>query len=258
LPPGEVAAIQGSLASGPSLEYRLPQILGVQNSPYADRTTLVVGSGHSAATNVVSLATLQVDRPETRVIWLTRRAAGAPMPRISGDPLRERDRLAVQANELACSGRPPVTWKPGFSVRRLNLSDREGGPTQWTVHAQSASGSIERFEVDNVIANVGFRPDRWMYEELHVHECYATQGPMKLAAKLLGETGGDCLDQRSHGPESLCNPEPNFFILGSKSYGRNSNFLLQVGLDQIEQAFQVVSGQESAVRRDTLPRTTDN
>ncbi len=237
LPPGDVTVIQGSLVGGPCLEYRLPEVLR-PNSAYADGTTLVVGSGYSAATNVVALATLQVDRPETRVIWLTRREADAPLTRIADDRLRERDRLAEQANALACSGCPPVTWKPGYCVRRLSTMDNaKDGRTRWIVDAQSRSGSMERFEVDSVIANVGFRPARWMYEELHVNECYASQGPMKLAAKLLGETGGDCLDQRSHGPESLRNPEPNFFILGSKSYGRNSSFLLQVGLQQIEDVF---------------------
>ena len=87
--------------------------------------------------------------------------------------------------------------------------------------------------VDRIIANVGYRPDRSIYEELHVHECYATQGPIKLAAKLLGETSGDCLAQMSYGGDVLKNPEPNFFILGSKSYGRNSNFLLKVGIEQV-------------------------
>ena len=45
---------------------------------------------------------------------------------------------------------------------------------------------------------------------------------MKLAAALLGARGGDCLAQTSHGAETLANPEPGFFILGAKSYGRNT------------------------------------
>jgi hypothetical protein len=61
---------------------------------------------------------------------------------------------------------------------------------------------------------------------------------MKLAARLLGETSADCLAQTPYGPESLRNPEPSFFILGAKSYGRNSRFLLQVGLRQIVDVFQ--------------------
>ncbi len=31
----------------------------------------------------------------------------------------------------------------------------------------------------------------------------------------------------------LANPEPGFFILGNKSYGRNNNFLLETGYKQV-------------------------
>jgi hypothetical protein len=97
------------------------------------------------------------------------------------------------------------------------------------------------FEVERLIANVGYVPDNRVYLELQVHECYASQGPMKLAAALAGQ-GGDCLQQASHGPESLRNPEPNFYILGSKSYGRNSNFLLRIGFEQVREVFTLITG----------------
>jgi hypothetical protein len=239
LPANEVVHIQSSVALGPSIEYRLPHILGSPNSGYADRTTLVVGSGYSAATNVVALATLHVDRPETRVIWATRRRRSVPIEQIADDPLRERDRLAAQANELAVAGRPPVQWKPGCCVRRIGLTAGRGQEAlRWSVALEADTREMETIEVDHIIANVGYRPDRSLYEELQVHECYATQGPMKLAARLLGETSADCLAQTPYGPESLRNPEPSFFILGAKSYGRNSRFLLQVGLRQIVDVFQ--------------------
>jgi hypothetical protein len=234
---GDRIAMASDLSCGLSIEYGLPEIVGVQSSGYADRTTLVAGSGFSAATNVLALSLLQVDRPDTRAIWLTRGATETPLPRITDDPLLERDRLAARVNELARSGRAPVEWKPGCCVRRLEMSSEEG---RWIAFVESQSGSVEQVHVDHIIANVGYRPDRSLYEELQVHECYATQGPMKLAGKLLGETSADCLAQTSHGPDSLRNPEPNFFILGAKSYGRNSNFLLQVGLQQIRDVFTLI------------------
>ena len=33
------------------------------------------------------------------------------------------------------------------------------------------------------------------------------------------------------------NPEPGFFILGAKSYGRNSQFLLSIGWQQVDDVF---------------------
>ena len=48
-------------------------------------------------------------------------------------------------------------------------------------------------------------------------------------------TAGDAL-----GPDTLKNPEPNFFILGAKSFGTNSNFLLQVGHQQVRDVFRLI------------------
>ena len=67
---------------------------------------------------------------------------------------------------------------------------------------------------------------------------------MELAKSLLAAGAIDCLDQESHGPDSLKNPEPGFFILGSKSFGRNSNFLLTLGLEQIRDVFTIIAGRE--------------
>ena len=98
------------------------------------------------------------------------------------------------------------------------------------------------FDCDAIIANVGYTPDTNLYRELQIHECYATLGPIKLAASLLGQKAGDCLKMTSPGPDALRNPEPNFFVLGAKSYGRNSNFLLRHGFEQIREVFRLVTG----------------
>ena len=63
---------------------------------------------------------------------------------------------------------------------------------------------------------------------------------MNLAAALLGSgaaTGGDCLQQTSQGADTLKNPEPGFFILGLKSYGRRNDYLMRVGWQQVNEVF---------------------
>ena len=58
--------------------------------------------------------------------------------------------------------------------------------------------TITLHNVETVITNVGYRPDTSLYQELQVHQCYATEGPMKLAAALLSSSGAnsvDCLAQ---------------------------------------------------------------
>jgi hypothetical protein len=81
-----------------------------------------------------------------------------------------------------------------------------------------------------------------MYRELQVHECYASLGPMNLAAALLKQGSADCLQAPGQGGGTLRNPEPNFFILGAKSYGRNSQFLLRTGFEQIREVFRLITG----------------
>ena len=71
-----------------------------------------------------------------------------------------------------------------------------------------------------------------------------------LAAAILSSQGSDpvsakgCLDQVSHGPESLKSPEPGFYVLGAKSYGRNPNFLLALGHQQIEDVMTLLGAAE--------------
>ena len=227
-------------------DYRLPDVLGADRSRFAGRKTLVVGSGYSAATAVVSLAQLAEAEQGTQIVWLTRSSRTPPIPRIDDDILEDRDRLTESANRLATSNDGPVEWRRNRFIRRIERRPASEGVVvsieglRKQANAGDAKSSLEQFAVDRVIANVGYRPDRRLYEELQVHECYATQGPMKLAAALLGETSADCLAQARHGAEILHNPEPQLFILGSKSYGRDSRFLLKIGIEQIREVFRVL------------------
>ena len=101
--------------------------------------------------------------------------------------------------------------------------------------------------VDRVLALVGYSPDNSIYRELQVHECYASLGPMKLATTLLGQGSADCLAQTSGGAEALRNPEPNFYLLGAKSYGRNSQFLIRLGLQQVREVLTLIGSRSKPV-----------
>jgi len=97
-------------------------------------------------------------------------------------------------------------------------------------------------EADNILGMVGYRPNKSITEELQVHYCYATEGPMKLAAAMMAASGGggDCLSQVAPGAQTLVNPEPGFFILGMKSYGRGSGFLLRLGHEQVQHIMELI------------------
>jgi cation diffusion facilitator CzcD-associated flavoprotein CzcO len=196
---------------------------------WAGRTVLLTGAGHSAQTAARELAELARHAPATRVVWAIR-SADPGWGAVEGDRLAERARLVACARQLARGASPAVQARLGAVTERL--AGRDG-----RVVATLRTGGVEDVEVDRVLALNGGMGDASLYRQLQVHECYATGGPMRLAAALLAEGGADCLEQARHGADALVNPEPGFFILGAKSYGRRSQFLLRAGWQQVDDVF---------------------
>jgi thioredoxin reductase len=238
---GGVPAVGETSAAG-AIEYNVPDILGSRRDFYAGQTTLVIGSGYSAATAITALARLAELDNNTRGIWMTRSDRTPPLATIQEDPLPERGTLTAKANRLAMSTDSPITLMPQRIIQGIQLLDGQGGFRVIVRHREEH----EILSINRIIANVGYRPDRTLYSELQMHECYATSGPIKLAAALLGETSTDCLNQSSNGAETLRNPEPGFFILGAKSYGRDSRFLIRAGLEQVVDVYDMLAAEPGA------------
>ena len=72
---------------------------------------------------------------------------------------------------------------------------------------------------------------------LHVATANGSGSQTSNMVLLRCHTPADCLDQGGHGIDALRSPEPDFFVLGSKSYGRNNTFLLKVGFEQVDDVF---------------------
>jgi cation diffusion facilitator CzcD-associated flavoprotein CzcO len=235
----------GERALGSRIVRRLPDF---EADPdwWGGRAVLLVGSGHSAQTAAVALAALADRATEAgsrapRVTWALRRDQPEIAARVD-DPLPERAALHGRAFELIAGRHPAVAARRGATVDALR--ELPGAPGRIRVRLRAGGSaeapSFEDLEVDDVLALVGTTGERALYAELHVHECYATCGPIKLAAKLLGEGSSDCLAHGGASAEVLSNPEPGFFLLGSKSYGRNSAFLLRAGYEQVAQILPLV------------------
>jgi thioredoxin reductase len=209
----------GEVAWCDRIEYRLPHFTGEGRTHYAGKHTLLIGGGHSAATNAVALAQLAQEAPGTRVTWITRREAPAavkgPVDPIANDRLTGRAELTRQANALVVDPTSSVTYWPVTIVEKIEGKVQSATEFEFTVELSGQHAGI--FQFDRIIANVGFRPDTDLYKELQIQECVATQGP-----------------------QALLNPEPNFYILGAKSYGRRSNFLLSTGFEQIRDVFKII------------------
>ncbi|MEA2711737.1 MAG: hypothetical protein QOF78_4338 [Phycisphaerales bacterium] len=216
------------------IHYTLPDLLDRDGTRFAGKHTLLLGAGYSAATALLHFEQLYRENPATKVSWAIRRV-GQAMQAIHGDPLTARARLVEFSIGLADH---PPPWLQYLGNCVLERVEESGGKLGVTLRHMSTDLALA---VDEMVALVGYAPDGSIYEQLQVHQCYATAGPMKMSAALLGEAGGDCLTAGAAlGPETLKNPEPNFFILGAKSFGTNSNFLLQIGHQQVRDAFRLI------------------
>ena len=233
---GGVAAL-GERAAANAVRYHLVDIAGSERQRFSGKTTLLVGAGFSAATSLLALLEVVAENPRGRLIWARKSTGPDPIPTFPNDPLPLRAQLAERGNAVAAS--PPARCRvlSGVAVQSIQIGE---DLKRVALRPVGGGGILETVNVDHVVANVGYRPNLDIFRELHVHQCYASEGPMSLGAALLAESpsGGDCLEQPSLGIETLKNPEPGFFILGGKSYGRRSDYLMRVGREQIRELFR--------------------
>ncbi|MBT2490750.1 NAD(P)-binding domain-containing protein [Streptomyces sp. ISL-96] len=210
-----------------ALDHRITRTLPPVCDP--DRwagTILLLGAGKSAQTTARDLAAL----PGTRVEWIVR----SPAPdwgAVRDDTLPGRQQLVEISQAFADGVSDRVTVHTGAHVQSL-YSD--GDRVRVTLGTSQGPREIV---CDHIVALTGYVGDASLYRQLQVHECYATAAPMSLSAALLGSAGGDCLAQPTVGIDALRNPEPHFFILGAKSYGRLNTFLLRAGYEQVDEVF---------------------
>ncbi len=210
----------GELSLRAQIEWHIPDVHGSQRAAYQGRRVLVIGDGHSAATTVVALAALE---PRPTVLWATRNellaSVAGPLDELSDDPLAERRALVQAANRLANSTDQGVEHFSGTSlatIERLAESDR--------YRIELVGLHAGTIEVDRVVANVGFSPDLSLFEALQARLSHLTSG----------------VEQLITGPAGLLLAEPNFYLLGAKSFGRDSRFFIREGLRQIRDLFTII------------------
>ncbi len=228
----------GETAVGAEIDRGPPDVLGAERPRFAGKTVLVLGAGHSAATSVVALARLQAEERATRILWCYRSERQAPLNEVTDDPLPGRSGLAREANRLARERPGGLDVARGVMVEAIERS--EG---RFRI-ALAGPGGRRECVADRIIACAGYRPDHSLSRELQAHFCYASEGSQRLAAKLLG-TGTDCLAVPKGGPDLLRHPEPDFFVIGQKSYGRSGAFLIANGREAIRYVFRLVDGEKA-------------
>ncbi len=223
------------------VRYGLSDLLGTHREEVSGKRLLLVGGGFSAATLARDLAVLHGENPDTLTLWLLPERAALGVHSPDGDVLPERRALAGFTERALRGEVPGVLPLMGARIQTIQI-EGAGLRVAFSQGEDSLETAPLREEtVDLMQVATGFRPDSSLHRELQVHQCYASEGPMKLAAALLAGDSTDCLTIPESGPQTLTSPEPGFFLLGNKSYGRTPTFLLRTGHIQVRDVFRLLT-----------------
>lgn len=226
----------GERAAADRLTYRIPDFR--DRSRFEGRHTVVVGSGHSAITAVLALARMARRDSATTVTWALRRAtAGTAFGGGEADELPARGALGIRAKEFVEAGL--VSLASGFRVERV-AADGDG------VVLVAEDG--RHLAADRVVVLTGFRPDLSFLSELRLQLDPTLQAPVRIAAEV-DPNVHSCGSVAATGAADLAHPEPGFYIVGAKSYGRAPTFLALTGYEQVRSVVAEVAGDHEAARR---------
>lgn len=230
----------GEVELGTRVAYGMPDILGGQRARYAGRKVVVAGAGHSAAGNLLALARLAQAASGTRIVWAIR---GHNLARIFGggenDGLAARGALGQRLKQLVESARIEVR----MDFRALAIVRRDGALAIEGMSGDAAPCRVEG--VDEIIVSTGARPDLSLGSELRLRLDCAIESAEQLAP-LIDPNEHSCGTVRPHGYRELRHPEPNFYVIGAKSYGRAPNFLLATGHEQVRSVVAALAGDFAA------------
>lgn len=226
----------GERALQKQIFYGMPDILGKDRSRYAGKRVLVVGSGHSAAGNLIALAELAQTAPTTQLVWAIR---GDNWTRIFGggeaDGLPARGQLGQRLKQLRDSGGLQVHTK--FRIHELRSDNGR-------IIAYAAADGDEQPRIsgiEEIIVSTGARPDLTITRELRLRLDHWLESTEALAP-LIDPNEHSCGTVRPHGHRELAHPEVGYYIVGAKSYGRAPTFLLATGYEQVRSVVAALAG----------------
>ncbi|MFI5013813.1 MAG: FAD-dependent oxidoreductase [Hyphomicrobiales bacterium] len=231
---------EGEIELHERLAYRMPDVLGRERANYAGRRTLVVGAGYSAANVLLDLVRLASGNPGTAAIWAVR---GTDLSRVYGggaaDQLPARGELGWHLRELVEEGR--IELVQGFAVRAVatDAADR------LIVTGDTEHGQRRLDPVDRIVVTTGQRPDHALTRELRL-ELDPWLESTRALGPLIDPNIHSCGSVPPHGHRELSHPEPGFYTVGVKSYGRAPTFLLLTGYEQVRSVAAALAGDLAA------------
>jgi thioredoxin reductase len=226
----------GEAAAAAYLETALPDVLGRDRDRFAGRRAVVVGAGHSAANTLLALADLAQQEPGTTVTWAIRSASAArTYGGEAADALPARGALGAKLREHVESG--AIALLTRFNVQRITA--RADGV--------EISDGDRTVATDRIVSATGFRPDHGIVSELRL-DLDPVLGATRALAPLIDPNEHSCGTVPPHGVDELTQPEPGYYAIGVKSYGRAPTFLLATGYEQARSVVAALAGDWAAAR----------
>ena len=213
------------------LAYGMPDVLGSQRAHYAGKIVAVVGGGYSAINVLLDLVKLADAAPGTKALWVVR---GTNMDKIYGggsaDQLEARGALGTRLRQLVEQGR--IDLQVGFATQSIEAGDGR-------LQLVGSTGALP--PVDRVVVATGQRPDLDLTRELRL-ELDPWLESTKALGPMIDPSLHSCGSVPPHGHRELSHPEPGFYTIGVKSYGRAPTFLLLTGYEQARSVAAAIAG----------------
>jgi thioredoxin reductase len=230
----------GERAVNDLIQYQVPDFAAPE--PFAGRHTVVLGSGHSAATAIIELARIAREHPGTQITWVLRRGvSGKTFGGGTADQLPQRGALGQRAREAVDEGLVSVVT--GFRTERVR-PEAAGA-------VLVAEDGRELPAADAVVVLTGFRPDLSFLSELRLDLDPVLQAPRAIAAGI-DPNVHSCGTAAPTLARDLAHPEPALFLVGMKSYGRAPTFLAMTGYEQVRSVAAELAGDHEAATRTEL------
>lgn len=180
--------------------------------------------------------------------WLIRNASAVRVSTSAEDELADRARLGSRVDQLVDAGL--IERIDSFEISTV---DPHGDGLELR---GSRRGEPATHYTDLVVAATGFRPDLDILREIRLRLDEIVEAPIRLAP-LIDPNLHSCGTVAPHGFDELRHPEPGFFVVGMKSYGRAPTFLLATGYEQVRSVVAWLDGDMRAATEVqlTLPAT---
>ncbi|MFD0695367.1 NAD(P)-binding domain-containing protein [Paenibacillus sp. GCM10027628] len=222
--------------------YGIPEILGKHKDRFSGKKVLVVGSGHSAINTLLELGGLKDQVQDTEIVWVLRKSK---LKDVYGgqeqDQLAARGELGTRIQKLVETGKVKVLTP--FYIQELK---KNGEKIQ--VIGTLNNELIQIDAIDEIVSNTGSRPDLSFLREVRVITDPSLESTLELAP-LIDPNVHSCGTVRPHGEKELRQPERDFYIVGSKSYGRAPTFLMATGYEQVRSVVAALVGDHEAAER---------